>query len=108
MKKVSTAAAERLLALAGAAATSRWLCQGQTSPPPRLAEQGIRFGLNYVPRKPGGMPGWIGTRHPFREPSRPLRLEAQQRQGTVTFASQAKQCVHHGGRNYRNWWFAAS
>jgi len=51
MKKVSTAAAERLLALAEAAATSRWLCQGQTSPPPRLAEQGIRFGLNYVPRK---------------------------------------------------------
>jgi hypothetical protein len=37
-----------------------------------------------------------------------LRLETQQRQSTVPFAGQAKQCIHHGGRNDRNRWFAAS
>ena len=37
-----------------------------------------------------------------------LRLETQQRQGTVPPPSQAKQCIDHGGRNDRNRWFAAS
>jgi hypothetical protein len=35
-------------------------------------------------------------------------LDADQWQAAVPFAGQAKQRVHHGGRNDRNWRFTAS
>jgi len=51
---------------------------------------------------------WFVSQTVTVTPPWPLRLEAQQRQGTVPLAGQAKQYIHDSGRNDRNGGFAAS